>query len=93
MLYILVIIGLYAAGGIALAIGFWRIGDEWNSDVIKAGIILILVGIIVPGLDIVGAVLLLLGLSDVKKKIEAMLAGQPSPWQQPGGSWWQPYGR
>jgi len=93
VLYMLVVVGLYVAGGIALAVGFWRIGDEWNSGIIKAGIILVLIGIIVPGLDIIGFILLLLGLSDVKKKIKAMLEGRLNPWQQPGGSWWQPYGR
>ncbi|MDP8023569.1 MAG: DUF973 family protein [Nitrososphaeria archaeon] len=77
------------AGYIMVLIGYWRLGSQFNSTLIKAAIILLIISIVIsifstilpllPGiLDIVSVILLTAGLYSVSKKTKLQGSSQTS---------------
>jgi len=72
---VLVLVGGIIAliGYIGCLLGIWRFGSRYGNDLFKVGAILL----IFPLLNVVGAILILVGASSVRARVEAM--GTPGP--------------
>ncbi len=89
----LVLLGFIVAfiGRVLVWIALWRLGEEWNEGLVKAGVIVEVISIVIRVLTIVAAILYVIGFRSVEDKIEkAMREGsqQPSPY----GGYVSPYG-
>ena len=71
----LLVIGGIAAlvGGIGILIGIWRLGTRHNESLFKVAAILL----ILPFLNIVGAILMLVGARSSRHRLDAMVGASP----------------
>ncbi len=90
---ILVLLGFIVVfiGRVLVWIALWRLGEEWNEGLVKAGVIVEVVSIVIRVLTIVAAILYVIGFRSVEDKIEKAIregSQQPSPY----GGYASPYG-
>ncbi|BCU67856.1 hypothetical protein HS7_12930 [Sulfolobales archaeon HS-7] len=81
-----IILGIVSfVGGILIGIGFYRVGSRYDDGLTKVGGILY----IIPFLNIIGVILLILGLGTIRNKLQGGFRPSSGQYIPPG----QPYGQ